>query len=238
MCSRRSRRVNLWPTQPRCKRFAAPPHLPLPAVAGTAGTTQRRLLRALAALDTRGVCAQAAAAASTKATLADQRIKALKHSACPPHASRRAATDNASKVAAAAPGVAGWSSRQQLRRRSAPRVAFAASAGSDDLDLRRAVVAANPACPPAMRVAATARVASHGRRIVAGSQPDPPLQALLFTDPDVSVRDRVAASDCPVHLLKGLRLIYDGAHSWVRIFWRWPRTRHKVRGTGFARPTV
>ena len=35
-----------------------------------------------------------------------------------------------------------------------------------------------------------------------------------------------------------LGLIYDGAHSWARIFWRWPRTRHRVRGTGFARPTV
>ena len=33
-------------------------------------------------------------------------------------------------------------------------------------------------------------------------------------------------------------LIYDGAHGWARIFWRWPRTRHKVRGTGFARPTI
>ena len=73
---------------------------------------------------------------------------------CPPWAARRAAWDRSGFVRRAAPGVAGWSSRD-VDSAAPPRIAYAKAAA-----IPAPRVASKPDCPPAI---ATRLIADHPR---------------------------------------------------------------------------
>lgn len=123
------------------------PALTLSAVADGVGVSSGELKRAASHLNGRGPCDELAVS-STSWLYGIPRVRSviLQSVVCPPFAARCAAWDLAGSVRNAAPGVAGWSSRN-VESVAAPRVAIARAA-AEPTNRYRAIQ--QPDTPPAI----------------------------------------------------------------------------------------